>query len=117
MKINYGHGEVEAIISLHTMMVYEQEFHSDIIKDLFGRAVIREEKDDEDVVFAIDYRNTNWTSLVRVLWAALKTADDSLPSFDQWHREVEEIDLWEVQQTIGKEALRQFFRAGASDSE
>lgn len=117
MKIDYGNGEVEALLSVFTLTVYEQEFKADLIQDLFGRAVLREEKDEEGVLFAIDYRDVNWTALTRVLWAALKAADDSLPSFKEWSKGVGSIDLNAVHRAIVPEAMRQFFRAGASDSE
>lgn len=116
MKIDYGQGEKEIVLSVYTMMLYEQEFGSDIIKDLFGRAVLRKE-DDEDVVFAVDYRDTNWTAVVKVLWASLKAADDSVASFKQWQKDLGAIDLNATSNAIIAEAWRVFFRAGASDSE
>lgn len=117
MKLDYGYGEVEALLSVYTLSIYEQEFKADLIQDLFGRAVLREEKDEEDVIFAIDYRDTNWTALTRVLWASLKAADDSLPSFKEWSKGVGSIDLNAAHRAIVPEAMRQFFRAGVSDSE
>lgn len=117
MRLDYGHGEVDALLSVFTLSIYEQEFHADLIQDLFGRAVLRKENDEEDVIFAVDYRDTNWTALTRVLWAALKAADDTLPSFKEWSKAVDAIDLNAVHRAIVPEAMRQFFRAGASDSE
>lgn len=117
MLIDYGKGEKEAILSVETMTVYEQEFGRDIIQDLFGRVVVRKEQHEEDVEFAVDYRDTNWTAIVRVLWAALKTADGSTPSYKEWSKSVGNIDLNAIGRPILDEAWKMFFRAGASDSE
>lgn len=116
MRIDYGQGEQEAVLSIHTMMLYEQEFGRDIIQDLFGKAKVRKDEEEEDVLFSVDYRDTNWTSAVRVLWAALKTADDSLPPFSEWERSLGAVNLHVVAHALMQEALRQFFRTGASDS-
>lgn len=117
MRIDYGAGDAEAVLGVYTLVVYEQEFRSDLIQDLFGRAVLRKEADEEDVIFAVDYRDVNWTSLAKVLWAALKAADDSVPSFKAWAAGAGAIDLNAVHRALVPEAMRMFFRAGAGDSE
>lgn len=117
MLIDYGRGEEEAVISVATMMVYEQQFHSDIIQDLFGRSVIRRKDDSEDILLEVDYRDVNWTALVRVLWAALKTADETYPSFREWSLSLGPIDLNDLSAKLIPEAYGQFFRAGAAGSE
>lgn len=117
MLIDYGRGEEEAVIGVATMMVYEQQFRSDIIQDLFGRSVLRRKPDDDDVLFEVDYRDVNWTALVRVLWAALKTADDSFPSFREWSMGLGPVDLNDLASKLIPEAYGQFFRAGAGSSE
>lgn len=117
MRIDYGQGEKEAIIGIHTMMIYEQEFRSDIVQDIFGRQVLREEKDGDDVVFAVDYRNVQWTAALKVLWAALKTADDSVPSFSEWSNGLGPVNLDEIVSAIVPEVRRQFFRPRAVEPE
>ena len=117
MKLDYGCGEVEAIFSVETMMVYEQEFGADIVQELFGRAVVRREESADDVLLAIDYRNVNWTKCVKVLWAAMKTADQSLPPFSQWVKDAGPIDLGTVADRVLSEATKGFFRAGAGDTD
>lgn len=117
MKIDYGDGEREALLGVYALVVYEQEFRADLIQDLFGRAVMRREPEEEDVVFAVDYRDVNWTALTRVLWAALKAADDSVPPFKAWAAALGPVDLNAVHLALVPEALRMFFRTGAGGSE
>lgn len=117
MRVDYGCGERECALGVHAMMLYEQEFGSDIIKDLFGRVVLRRQADDPDVEFAMDYRDTNWTAAVKALWAGLKSADESVPPFREWERSAGAIDMNAVVAALIPEAWRMFFRAGADDSE
>lgn len=116
MLIDYGCGPLEARMGVKTMTVYEQEFGRDIIQDLFGRAVIRKQAED-DVEFSVDYRDTNWTALVRVLWAALRTADESVPPFEVWGAGIEELDLNAVGDALFPEAYRVFFHTGVSGTQ
>ena len=116
MLIDYGRGEEECAIGVAAMMVYEQQFRSDIIQDLFGLATIRRKPEDEDVVFAVDYRTTNWTAVVKALWAGLKAADDEYPGYWEWSMGLGAIDLNDLASKIVPEAYGQFFRAGAGDS-
>lgn len=118
MRVDYGAGDAEAVLGVYTLVLYEQEFRSDLIQDLFGRAVMRKEpEEEEDVVLAVDYRDVNWTALTKVLWAALKAADDSVPSFAKWAAGLGPIDLNAVHLALVPEALRMFFRTGAGGSE
>lgn len=115
MKLDFGYGEQEVICSITTLMVYEQEFKRDLIQDLFGRMVLRDETEEEGE-FVLDFRDTNWTALIRVLWAALKTADDSLPPFAEWQANLEDVNLYIVQGVLVPEVQRRFFRAGGTGS-
>lgn len=117
MLIDYGKGEEKCLIGVTAMTIYEQQFHSDIIQDLFGLAQIKREHQDEDVIVSVDYRTTNWTAVIKTLWAGLKAADDSYPSYREWSMNLEAINLNEIASKIIPYAYGQFFRAGASDSE
>lgn len=116
MLIDYGKGEEECALGVTAMMVYEQQFRSDIIQDLFGLAAIRRSPEDEDIVFAVDYRTTNWTAVVKALWAGLKAADDGCPGYREWSAGLGAIDLNRLAEEIIPEAYGKFFRAGAGDS-
>ena len=97
MKLNYGHGDEEIEVSVYTLVLYEQEFDGrDLIKDVFGKVELRDDSKDDDVVMSLDYRTVNRTYLTKALWAALKTADDSVPHFDKWVKEVGAINMWSL---------------------
>lgn len=117
MVIDYGDGPKEVLFGVHSMLIYEQEFHSDIIKDLFGKVDVRKDEHDEDVIVSVDYRQTNWTACVKALWAGLKNANESTPPWREWERTTAGIDLNAISEKVISEAWRMFFRAGASDSE
>lgn len=115
MIIDYGRGPEECRVGLKAMSAYEQEFGRDIIQDLFGRVVVRgPEEEDEGVVVAVDYRDTNWTALVRVLWASLRAADESVPPYPVWADGIDSLDLNAVSDAIVPEAIRAFFHSGDS---
>lgn len=128
MKVDYGAGEKELLFSGWTLVLYEQQFGGDLIQDLFGKVEVRksdvetalrnvgveeapEREDDDPVLFTSDYTQTNWTAVLKALWAGLKTADDALPGFTQWSRGLGAIDLGRLQKEIVPEAMRMFFRS------
>lgn len=119
MLLDYGCGEKELVYSVETLLVYEQEFGgADMIKDLFGRVVVRSNHaDDGDVVLALDYRDTNWTAALKALWAGEKTADPATPSFKEWSRKVGDVNLYKVTNAVVPEVQARFFRAGDSPVE
>lgn len=109
MRFDYGCGEREAKVSALTLVIYEQEFGgADLVKDFYGKVVYRKEKAGETV---LDYTRTNWTVALKVLWAALKTADDGLPSFRAWVAGVGDINLIDLSAAVRKECEAHLFRA------
>ena len=110
MVIDYGKGEVEVDVSTWTLVLYEQEFGKDLIKDVFGRSEVREDAD--DVMFVVDFTQSNWTAFVRLLWAAIKTVDDSLPSFKEWARKEGYINVNTIMNELTEAALKGLFRTG-----
>lgn len=117
MLIDYGIGPKECRFGVNAMCIYEQEFHADIIQDLFGKIDVKDDQSEDGVLFSVDYRQTNWTNCVKALWAGLKNADERTPPWKEWSRSTEGIDLNEISNKVIHEAWRMFFRAGASDSE
>lgn len=121
MKFDFGHGEEEIIVSVYTMVLYEQEFNgADLIQDLFGKMVIRKEDEsllaDEDVIDVIDFTSVNWTTLTKVLWASLKTANPALPSYKDWASTLGEINLYSLSGELTAEIRRRLFRVGDTAS-
>lgn len=118
MLIDYGQGEREIAVSILTLMIYEQEFGGDMLKDLFGRVEIREDDlVDAGTTFTFDYTTYNWTAATKALWACLKTADDSVPSFRTWASQVGDVNLYKAWLQLMPEVSRRLFRTGATDSE
>lgn len=109
MEIELNGKKVEFKVTVLTTVLYEQEFGSDIIKDLFGKVV---QEDSNDVVF--DYTTTNWTATLKALWAAIKTANPSTPNFSDWAAGCDGIDLFEVSGVLMPEVMKGLFRNTAA---
>ena len=131
-KIDYSHDgtEHEYEATTYTLMVYEQEFKSDLIKDVFGRIDIERTQDnlDEDGnVRYIDYTTENWLSYPKALWAMLKTSEaiarsegrrvETVPSFSAWALKASDLNLHELMVDVITECNRGLFHSGAADSE
>lgn len=101
MRIDYGQGEKEVLLSAYTVMLYEQEFKSDPIHDLYQG----------------EFSDVYFPAVTKWLWAGVKTADDAIPSYDKWARQVTGVNLREISNELISEINDAFFRAGASDSE
>ena len=117
MTLAFGGEEMDVPIGVAALMVYEQQFHSDMVQDLLGRSVIREAADEEDVIFSVDYRDTNWTACLKTAWACLKAADGNTPRWETWASEVGDVNLNDLAEQVIPAAFDAFFRTGASHSE
>ena len=131
-KVDYEHNGVEREYeaTTYTLVVYEQEFKRDLIKDVYGRidttrgATIFDA--DGNIVVA-DYTYDNWTDELRAFWAMLKTSEAickrekrpclPIPNFAQWCLETRSIDMGEISELVYNECQRGLFRSGAADSE
>ena len=125
-----GCGEREIVATAYTLLIYEQEFKRDMIKDVFGRIDLRKaalnyDKDGNPVV--MDYTMDDWNAELRALWALLRTAQelatrkgekrDAVPSFQKWVMDTGAIDMQLVSNAVVEECQRGFFRAGAAASD
>lgn len=113
MILDFGQGEKELNVSMFTLVVYEQEFHRDLIKDVFGVVEINNTKTDK---IALDYRTVEWTALTRALWAALKAADSSIPPYGEWAKDAGDIDLWALAGDFTQELNLRLFRPAAAEA-
>jgi len=108
---------VEGDVTFLTAVIYEQEFSRDIIKDLFGKqdaesgAIEIAGKGDKARIVSIDYTKVDWTNVMRAVWAAIRTADDSVPSFKAWMKSVRNANSWELRSMVVDAAYDCFFRA------
>lgn len=131
-RIDYENNgtEHEYEATTYTLVVYEQEFKSDLIKDVFGRIDVRSASknfDEDGNMVAMDYTIDNWNAELKAFWAMLKTsyeiarnegrAAEFVPSFVQWSLKTRSIDMGQVSQAVFDECQRGLFRAGAADSE
>ena len=124
-------GEHEAYCTAWTLVIYEQQFHKDMIQDVFGRidmSKTRYELDSSGDVLAVDYTNDNWTKNIQALWAMLRTASEigfmngdvaenhRIPDYEQWVKTAGAIDSDEIATFVIAEMQSGFFRSAAPDS-
>lgn len=132
-EIEYGGSTHKAAAGLDTLTIYEQAFGSDLIQDVFGvvnvtvgdikESVRRQgiegengEKPDDEILLTIDYTKTNWTMLVRALWACVKSYNSEIPTFETWSKETEGLDLASLNQTMLPVFNEVFFPARSGDA-
>ncbi len=112
MKITIGEEDFEATMGVGTLVAYEEEFGRDLIQDVFGKVKVEDPKkaEEDGLVMVLDYTQTEWTALLRVAWAAIRTADPSLPGFKEWAAGVGEVNFNTISGQVIPAAMRQFFR-------
>lgn len=126
MKLSVGGKELEAELGVETLVVYEEEFGRDLLQDMFGKVDVDvskltaeagdadegDEPEETEVgsVISVDFTQTNWTAITRVLWASLKTANPWFPTYREWSKSVGGLNLQEVVNELTPVAIRQFFR-------
>ena len=122
--------EHEYEATTYTLVVYEQEFKSDLIKDVYGRIDVQraaQNFDDDGNMIAMDYTIDNWNAELRAFWAMLKTSSEiaraegrmvkPVPPFVQWCLKTRSIDMGQVSKAVFDECQRGLFRSGAAASE
>ena len=110
--------KVKAEISFYTAQLYESEFGRDIVKDIFGVVDGGSPVSVQNGVIAkIDFTKIEWLAVTRALWAAVKTADENVGSYNSWMRANSGINLWEAREVITAELTDCFFRTGAAEEE
>ena len=131
-KVDYESNGVEREYeaTTYTLVIYEQEFGKDLIKDVFGRIDVRQAADNFDSngnMVVMDYTVDNWTAELRAFWSMLKTSEAickrdnrpclAVPTFAKWCLETRSIDMTQISQLVFDECQRGLFRSGAADSE
>ena len=97
MQFSIDGKKVDAQASVFTLVLYEQEFGKDMIKDLFGKTSIDDVEQDGAY---IDFTLNNWAAIPRVLWAMRKTADNSVPRYQEWAKGVTGIDMFALNEEV-----------------
>lgn len=114
VKLPIGDKEHDAIFSVWTLTIYEQEFKSDMIKDVLGK--ITPTNDDVNYLTA-SWNTFGWNEISKAAWAAIKAADDTLPSYEQWAKEVDGVDLDAINDVVIPQMLEKFFPSRATVSQ
>lgn len=115
------------IFSAWTAVLYEQEFKSDLYADMYSGVAIRAGKqaaagnadaaDAKADVLLATFESVDSATMYRVLWAALKAANDEVAPFSEWSRGEIDLNRFEVVGLLLGECNRRCFRAGADISE
>ena len=108
--------KVKGEVSFYTAQLYEAEFKTDLIQDFFGVVDDGAALSMEDGhVLRIDFTKTNWLATAKVLWAAVKTADEYAPNYTKWMKGAKGANLWLVSDILSAEIADCFFRAEAPE--
>lgn len=113
MVVTINGEEMEAKLSAFSMVLYEQEFGSDLIADLNGK--VRANDDEEGVLF--DFAKVPWMKILQGTWAMLKTAKPSTPHFEKWVKGVEEFNIFDLRNTLEIAVSDNFFHTAAPAEE
>ena len=108
---------VKADVSFYTAWLYENEFHADLISDFYGVQDMTPIASEGDGGFKVDFTKVNWTAAMRVLWAAVKTADQSAPSYAAWMKATRGVDTYTLRQQLDEAIADCFFRPEAQGEE
>lgn len=79
---------VEVEVTAYTMLIYEDTFK--------GYTFLR----DADRILVKNLNDVKFGSAVKLLWAAAKTADDTIPNFKTWAKEISIKDAISATDTI-----------------
>lgn len=119
-EVSINGKKVEAEVSFYTATLYEAEFRKDLLKDFFGDVLKMGEQvevDDDMNVVNIDFEKINWMAANRVLWAAIKTADETAPNYYEWSKKTKGVNLWSARDRLAAEVADCFFRADVAEEE
>ena len=120
--------EVEYQATAYTLMVYEQEFGTDLIQDVYGRIDITKAAQADDGSIVLDYTVDNWTAELRCFWAMCKTAHDiaqaqgrkipDVPPYKVWIMAMPPtVDMPAISSAVFEETQRGFFPPKTEEKE
>lgn len=113
MVVTINGEEMEAKLSAFSMVLYEQEFGTDLIGDIQGKVKANDEE--EGVLF--DFTKVPWMKILQGIWAMLKTAKPSTPHFEKWVKGVEEFNAFDMRNTLEMAVSDNFFHTAAPAEE
>lgn len=105
----------ECEINFGTALDYELEFGKDMVADVNGSIREGDESfvtlDEEgETVVSINFHAVPWTTLLKVLWCAVKTRDPKTKPFRKWAAEMRGIDMVDARLKLSREMEDCFFR-------
>jgi len=107
--------KVKAEVTFYTAWLYEAEFQSKLIQDYMEGQEYEEETDEDGTSIAVvKFDSIDWMTMTRILWAAIKTAKDSTPPYEQWLRKAGGANLWDARAALDAAITDCFFRTEAS---
>lgn len=109
----------KADVTFYTAYIYEAEFQSKLVQDYMGGADYDETEVEGEKVAVVRFDTIDWLTIMRILWAALKTAKESTPPFEEWLKKAGGANLWEVRSDLDNAITECFFRSlgGGEDGE
>ena len=113
-KVDIDGKQYEAEVTFYTARLYESEFMGDLIQDFFGK---QEFTDESNPSLFIDFTKINWTATTKVLWAALKTADESTKGYIEWMKASKGMNTFIVRDQLATEIADCFFRAETTEED
>lgn len=106
--------ETEGEINFGTALDYELEFGKDMVADVNGSVqkgdVAFVTFDEDDKLVGINFEAVPWTTLLKVLWCAVKTADPKTKPFKKWAAESKGLDMFDVRMKLTEAMEDCFFR-------
>jgi len=117
--VKIGDKKVKAEVSFLTPEIYESEFRKDMLQDFFGDVLKMSEQvqvDEEMNIVNIDFARINWMAANRVLWAAVKTADETAPGYRSWAKQAKGVNMWEVRDELASAVADCFFRPDIAET-
>lgn len=107
-----------AEVSFYTAWLYESEFQSKLIQDYMkGQDYDEVKVEDGNAVAIVNFDSIDWLTITKVLWAAIKTAEDSTPSYEKWMRESGNANLWDARNDLDSAISDCFFRSLGAGAE
>lgn len=101
----------KAEVTFYTAWLYEQEFGAKLVQDYMQGADYEEAEMGGEKVAVVKFDTIDWMTIVRILWAAVKTADESAPPFEEWMKKAGGANLWDARTDLDKAISECFFRS------
>jgi hypothetical protein len=116
-EVKIGEEIRNAKVTFYTALIYENEFGKDMLKEFFGVQALSDPIAEDGDVLSVDFTRINWTAASKALWAAIKTADESVAPYGIWVKESSGANMWLVYEQLAAEIADCFFRAEAAGQE